>query len=55
MTTVILHPLDAKAMHRARPMPEPPPVTRTVLLAHSIVLYALPTSAALSQERERIR
>ena len=55
MTTVILHPLDAKAMHRARPMPEPPPVIRTVLLVHSIVRFVLPTSAALSQERERIR
>ena len=54
MATVILHPLDAKAMHRARPMPEPPPVTRTVLLVHSMGLSALPTSSASSGEQELI-
>jgi len=34
--TVSLQPFRDKAMHRARPMPEPPPVTSTALLAQPI-------------------
>ena len=34
--TVSLHPFRDRAVHRARPMPEPPPVTSTALLAQSI-------------------
>ena len=34
--TVILQPLLAKVTHRARPMPDPAPVTSTVLLVQSI-------------------
>ena len=35
-STVSLHPFRDRAMHRARPMPEPPPVTSTALLAQAI-------------------
>ena len=33
---MILQPLLAKVTHRARPMPDPAPVTNTVLLVQSI-------------------